>query len=65
MSYNPELPVILPLSLSSEASNEGDYVQLTCVVTKGDLPIIFTWSLNEQPITNSLASTVDVGRQTR
>lgn len=60
-----ELPVILPLSLSTEASNEGDYVQLTCVVTKGDLPITFTWSLNDQPITNALASTVDVGRQTR
>lgn len=59
-----ELPLILPLSLSTESSNEGDYVQLTCIITKGDLPLKFDWFLENNLITNSLATTLNVGRQT-
>lgn len=59
-----ELPLILPLSFSTEASNEGDYVQLTCIITKGDLPLKFDWFLENNLITNSLATTLNVGRQT-
>lgn len=59
-----ELPLILPLSLSTEASNEGDYVQLTCIISKGDLPLKFDWFLENNLITNSLATTLNVGRQT-
>lgn len=60
-----ELPSILPLSFSTEASNENDYNQLSCIVTKGDLPITFFWSLNDESISNGLATTINVGRQTR
>lgn len=60
-----ELPSLTPLSLSTDTSNEGEYVQLTCIAIKGDLPIIFRWNLNSIPISNSLATTLNVGSQTR
>lgn len=60
-----EKATLLPLSFSSEYSSEGDYVQLTCVATKGDLPITFSWFLDGNAVSASLgATTVNVGRQT-
>ncbi|RZF38699.1 hypothetical protein LSTR_LSTR011009 [Laodelphax striatellus] len=61
---NAEPPSLLPLSFTSEYASQGDYVQLTCVAAKGDLPIGFSWLLDEQPLATGLATTVNVGRQT-
>lgn len=57
------MPHVLPLSLSSDYVKEGDYVQFTCVASKGDLPITFTWLLDGEEI-GTAATTVNVGRQT-
>nr|CAD7199658.1 unnamed protein product [Timema douglasi] len=60
-----EIPSLLPISLPSEFNNEGDYVQLTCVATKGDHPITFSWFLNGNVVSPAMGvSTVNVGRQT-
>ena len=40
-----EKPVIVPFSVGRDGVNQGEFVQLTCVVTKGDRPLTITWSL--------------------
>lgn len=60
-----EIPVLLPLTFSSEYASEGDYVQLTCVASKGDQPMTFSWTLGGEPIIQTMGlSAVAVGRQT-
>uniref|UniRef100_A0A1A9WR27 Ig-like domain-containing protein n=1 Tax=Glossina brevipalpis TaxID=37001 RepID=A0A1A9WR27_9MUSC len=57
-SYESELkvnvpPLIHPFSFDSEA-NEGDSVQLTCHISKGDLPLKIRWMHNELPLFSHL-----------
>ena len=40
-----EKPVIVPFSFGRDVVNQEDFVQLTCVVTRGDKPLSITWSL--------------------
>lgn len=60
-----ELPVVIPFSFQSEYHSEGDYVQLNCIVTKGDMPIKFSWYMNHRKLHPSMGvSVMNVGRQT-
>ncbi|KAI5751952.1 hypothetical protein M8J77_012420 [Diaphorina citri] len=61
-----DIPLLLPLTISAQDVSQGDYVQLTCVVSKGDHPIFFSWYLNGKRIDDNTqsASAVNVGRQT-
>lgn len=43
------LPHIHPFSFDGEA-NSGDSVQLTCHVSKGDLPLSIKWLHNDRPL---------------
>lgn len=43
------LPNIHPFSFDGEA-NSGDSIQLTCHVSKGDLPLVIKWTHNGKPI---------------
>lgn len=45
----PVLPSIFPFSFDGEV-NEGDSVQLTCHVAKGDLPLRIRWTHNDLPL---------------
>ena len=38
-------PDIVPFSFGREVVNQGDFAQLTCVVSRGDRPLSITWSL--------------------
>ena len=40
-----ELPEIIPFSFGKDVVNQGEFAQLTCVVSKGDKPLTITWSL--------------------
>ena len=40
-----EKPVIIPFTFGGDVVNQGDFVQITCVVTRGDRPLSITWSL--------------------
>ena len=40
-----ELPEIIPFSFGKDVVNQGEFTQLTCVVSKGDKPLTITWSL--------------------
>ena len=40
-----EPPNIVPFSFGRSILNEGDYAQVSCVVSTGDLPLTISWSL--------------------
>ena len=43
-------PQIHPFDFGEEASNSGDIVMATCLITKGDLPVTMRWTLNNKPV---------------
>lgn len=45
-------PQILPFDFGQETVNSGDVIVATCVITKGDLPITISWTLNERSVKN-------------
>lgn len=58
-----EPPKIVPFTFGNEVSNEGDFVQVTCNVRRGDEPLTVSWSLkgdvisSEPTITTSMIGT--------
>ena len=60
-----ELPEIVPFSFGGNAINQGQFAQLTCVVTKGDKPLSITWSLKGDIINSDpTLTTTMIGTQT-
>ena len=60
-----EKPVIVPFSFGSNAVNQGDFVQLSCVITRGDKPLSITWSLKGDIINSDpTLTTTMIGTQT-
>ena len=60
-----ELPEIIPFSFGKETVNQGDFAQLTCVVTRGDKPLSITWSLKGDIISSGpTLTTTMLGTQT-
>ena len=55
-----EKPDILPFSFGRDILNQGDFAQITCVVTRGDRPLSITWSLKGDKINSdpSLTTTM-------
>ena len=41
-----EPPEIGPFSFSKEVMNEGDFAQISCIVTSGDQPLTISWSFH-------------------
>ena len=41
----PEPPRIVPFSFGREVFDEGEYAQISCIVSSGDLPLKISWSL--------------------
>ena len=41
-----ELPEIGSISFSKEVMNEGDFAQISCIVTSGDQPLTISWSFH-------------------
>ena len=59
-----EKPDILPFSFGREILNQGDFAQLTCVITRGDQPLSITWSLKGDIINSDpTLSTTMLGTQ--
>ena len=59
-----ELPEIIPFSFGKESVNQGDFAQLTCVVTRGDKPLTITWSLKGDIVSSDpTLSTTMLGKQ--
>ena len=41
-----EPPDILPFDFGRDVLDEGDYVHVSCIVTKGDMPLSIRWSMH-------------------
>ena len=41
-----EPPEIGPFSFSKDVMNEGDFAQISCIVTSGDQPLTISWSFH-------------------
>ena len=60
-----EKPEIIPFSFGKDVVNQGEFSQLTCVVSKGDHPISITWSLKGDIISSDpTLTTTLIGQQT-
>lgn len=46
----PVPPNILPFTFGEKPANVGEYLQASCTVNLGDLPLTITWMFNGQPI---------------
>ena len=60
-----EPPRIVPFSFGSAVVDSGDFAQLTCAVSRGDMPITITWSLKGQELNSGPSvTTTMVGTRT-
>jgi hypothetical protein len=58
------LPHIIPFSLEEEV-NTGDSIQLTCHVSKGDIPLQISWNFHGQELSSHFGiSTAKIGDRT-
>lgn len=46
-------PSIAPFSFGDKSWNAGDFIQQTCAVTKGDVPLTFLWQLNGMDVSET------------
>lgn len=58
-----EPPEILPFNFGKEVLDEGDFAHVSCIVTKGDMPISMSWSLqgDQVSVSDSSISTSQAG----
>ena len=60
-----ELPEMVPFTFGDKPVNQGDFVQLTCNVRRGDKPLSLTWSLKGDIISSGpTLTTTMIGSQT-
>ena len=48
---------MLPLNFGQEIMDEGSFAQVSCIVTKGDQPLVISWSFHGSNITSELGIT--------
>lgn len=58
-------PQISPFDFGDEPTNAGDTASVQCVMSKGDLPANFSWSLNERKISHNNALGIAIGSMSR
>lgn len=64
MIFSSVYPHITPFSFEEEPSM-GDTVQVSCLVSKGDMPVTFSWLFNgEQIPTDMPVNITPVGKKT-
>ena len=64
-NYFSVKPDIVPFSFGREVVNQGEFAQLTCVVSRGDRPLSITWSLKGDVINSDpTLTTTMLGTQT-
>ncbi len=57
-------PKIAHFDFGDEPSNYGDSASVSCLVTSGDLPIVFKWFFNRTPISEFAGiSTAKMGKR--
>ena len=58
-----EPPEILPFTFGKTILDEGDFAHVSCIITKGDMPISISWSLqgDQASVSDSSISTSQAG----
>ena len=61
--YVAEPPEILPFNFGKDILDEGDFAHVSCIITKGDMPIAISWSLqgDQVEVSDSSISTSQAG----
>ena len=60
-----EPPSMMPLTFGRDVLDEGEFVQLICIVSKGDEPLRLTWSLKGDDVSSEPGlSTTGLGTRT-
>ena len=55
---------MLPISFGTDELNEGEFAQASCIVTKGDLPLMISWTFNGMYISSDLGIlTIPTGKR--
>ena len=61
LDFFVEPPSIVPFSFfGRDVIDSGEYAQLTCVVSRGDMPITITWSLKGQELNSGPSITTNM-----
>lgn len=64
-SFTLVLPRITPFSFEDNPLHEGQFVEIHCSVSEGDLPLTIEWSLNGNDLSNyPEVSTSKIGKRT-
>ena len=64
MSIFAEPPEILPFDFGKAILDEGDFAHVSCIVTKGDMPLSISWTLqqgDDASVSDSTISTSQAG----
>ena len=58
-----EPPEILPFNFGKDILDEGDFAHVSCIITKGDMPIVISWTLqgDQVEVSDSSISTSQAG----
>ena len=54
---NSEPPDLQPLSFGRNLKNEGDFAQVSCIVSEGYEPLVLSWTFHGQDISSDLGIT--------
>ena len=49
-----EPPMMLPISFGSNVMSEGDFAQVSCIVSRGDQPLTISWTFHGNDISSEL-----------
>lgn len=62
--FPPVLPHITPFAFEEEPST-GDTVQVSCLVSKGDMPVTFSWLFNGEQLPEEMSVNImPLGKKT-
>ena len=63
--FVPEPPEILPFNFGKDILDEGDFAHVSCIVTKGDMPLSISWTLQGDTVSvsDSTISTSQAGQR--
>ena len=49
-----EPPEVIPITFGKEVMSEGEFAQVSCIVSKGDQPLTISWTFHGNDITSDL-----------
>lgn len=57
------IPQIFPFIVGDDDVNEGDTISVQCTISKGDVPLNITWTLNGKPVSYYSGIVINTGKR--